>query len=193
MHNYTLKLNKNSLILNIYSILRVVNTQVSLFWVTIKFMTIQSKSLLDTLRLLLTKGSGAHTQEDIKQGLEQAGFEVNQSKISRLLRKLSAIKAIDETTGKAVYRLSFEPSPPSSQASLNNLVIDVVRNEQLIVIRTSPGAASLIARMLDHDQESLNILGSVAGDDTILVIPSSLKLIDQSFKAIKDKLYGVMA
>ena len=144
--------------------------------------------LTDTLRNLLAEGGSTHTQAELMESLLEAGFSVNQSKISRLLRKIGATKTVNQT-GLAVYRLPWEPGPPSTQAALSHLVIEIVRNENLVLVRTSPGGAAVIARLIDHTAEELNVLGSVAGDDTVLVVPRSIKTIQDTFEAIKAKLF----
>jgi transcriptional regulator of arginine metabolism len=146
----------------------------------------KSSKMLESLKKLLVEGSTS-TQEDIKQHLTKLGFEVNQAKISRLLRKIGAIKTSNEY-GQIVYCLPKEPAPPSAKSLLTNLVIDIERNETLIVIHTSPGSASLFGRVIDHNLVKLNVLGTVAGDDTIIVIPRSVKQIEQTFLNIKELL-----
>lgn len=142
--------------------------------------------LLEELKKLLLEGS-ASTQEDIKRHLTQLGFEVNQAKISRLLRKIGAIKISNEH-GQIVYSLPKEPAPPQAKSLLANLVIDIKNNETVIVIHTSPGSASLFARLIDHNLSKLNVLGTVAGDDTILVIPKNIKNIGQTLIEVKNLL-----
>lgn len=139
-------------------------------------------NLLNTLRDLLSH-EAVNTQEDIKLALARHGIEANQSKISRALYKIGAVKT-KNAQGDVIYQLPKEPAPPTSTA-LANLVIDIVYNEIMIILHTSPGSASLIARALDHQQEQLNILGTVAGDDTIIVIPQSIKQIKKTLAAIK--------
>ncbi len=143
----------------------------------------QDQPLIESLRNLLVKGI-AHTQEDLKVHLQEQGFEVNQSKISRLLRKVGAIKTIG-SEGEVVYQLPWEAEPPSKETTINHLVIDIQKNETLIVVRTSPGSASLIARVLDYNAEKLGSLGSVAGDDTIFIVPKSVETIEDTLKAVK--------
>ena len=61
------------------------------------------KDLLNTLRDLLAEKT-VGTQEEIRGALHRRGFEVNQSKISRTLRKIGAIKTVDEN-GQTTYSL----------------------------------------------------------------------------------------
>ena len=128
--------------------------------------------------------STASTQDEIKQALEQQGFQLNQSKISRLLRKLGAIKITNEQN-QIVYSLPREPAPPSAKKILSHLIISIKKSETLIVIHTNPGSASLIGRLLDHHCEELEILGTVAGDDTIFIAPTSTKKLSNILSAIK--------
>ncbi len=125
---------------------------------------------LEALRSILAK-KGAGTQEELREELEKQGFDVNQSTISRNLRRLGAVKSFSPT-GEAFYKLAEKTSPPPVGASLGDLVVGINSNEFLIVIHTTSGSASLIAELLDNFGEE-KILGTVAGDNTIFVaIPS---------------------
>lgn len=143
--------------------------------------------LLDDLRQLLLEGKVTR-QEDICIALQASGHHVNQSKISRLIHKLNAIKSKNEL-GQVVYRLAREPAPPTTSSQLSSLVIDVVANETTIIVNTSPGAAQLVARVLDYNKSTIQILGTIAGDDSIFVAPLSIKAIDNTLKQIKKLLF----
>lgn len=132
-----------------------------------------SEPLIDALKTLLL-GRKTSTQEDICVELTNLGYEINQSKASRLLRKVGAIKVVDES-GQTVYSLAKEPAPPSMNTPIRDLIIDIVANETLVIIFTSPGTASMVARVLDYNQIKTEILGTIAGDDTIFVAPKSIK------------------
>ncbi len=142
--------------------------------------------LLDDLRQLLVEGK-VTTQDDICIALQSKGHQVNQSKISRLIHKLNAIKSKNEQ-GQIVYRVAREPAPPTNSSQLSSLIIEVLANETTIVVNTSPGAAQLVARVLDYNKNSLQILGSIAGDDSIFVAPLSIKAIDEPIRLIKKLL-----
>ena len=144
-------------------------------------------SLSEDLRTLLLEGKVA-TQEDICAALEKKGHAVNQSKVSRLLRKIGAIKSNNEL-GQIVYRLPWEPAPPTPSSQLSSLIIDVVANETTIIVNTSPGAAQLIARILDYHKNIIQILGTIAGDDAVFVAPKSIKTIKSSVKEISKLLF----
>lgn len=136
-------------------------------------MSSQSVSLVKALKELLMDRN-ATTQDGICEALEKQGYEINQSKVSRLLRKVGAIKVVN-TQGEVVYSLPREPAPPSMDTVLKDLIVDVVANEVMVVIFTSPGSASVVARVLDYHQTTTEILAAVAGDDTIFVVPRSIR------------------
>jgi transcriptional regulator of arginine metabolism len=148
--------------------------------------TKNENSLNDALRALLM-GRKASTQENICAALEKLGYEINQSKASRLLRKVGAIKVVN-VHGQTVYSLPREPAPPSMSTSLRSLILDIVANETLVVVYTSPGSASMVARVLDYNQISTEILGTIAGDDTIFIAPKSIKEIGRLTDEIKSLL-----
>ena len=127
------------------------------------------------------------TQDDLVQELGELGYEITQSTISRDLRKLGAVKAIDSDS-RTVYRLPEDvPASPVAAKALADLVTDMATNGQLIVIHTTPGSASLVARHLDTIRLD-SILGTLAGDDCIFVAPSSTKDVKATMKAIHDSL-----
>jgi transcriptional regulator of arginine metabolism len=146
-----------------------------------------SDSLVEDLRLLLLEGK-VTKQDDICAELQAKGHQVNQSKISRLIRKLNAIKSKNEL-GQIVYRLGREPAPPTSSSQLSELIIEVIANETIIIVNTSPGAAQLVARVLDYHKSQMQILGTIAGDDSIFIAPKSIKTIHDTLQEIKNLLF----
>ncbi|MBA3535838.1 MAG: ArgR family transcriptional regulator [Tatlockia sp.] len=144
-------------------------------------------NLVDDLRLLLLEGK-VTKQDDICAELQAKGHQVNQSKISRLIRKLNAIKSKNEL-GQIVYRLGREPAPPTTSSQLSELIIEVIANETIIIVNTSPGAAQLVARVLDYHKSQMQILGTIAGDDSIFIAPKSIKTINDTLHEIKNLLF----
>jgi transcriptional regulator of arginine metabolism len=142
---------------------------------------------LDEALEVLLRGRKASTQEEICAALVKMGYEINQSKASRLLRKIGAIKVVNER-GQIIYSLPREPAPPTMNTPMRNLILNIVANEFLVVIFTSPGSASMVARVLDYNQITTEILGTIAGDDTIFVAPKSVKNIQKLTNEIKSLL-----
>ena len=129
-------------------------------------------SLSEAFKALL-KEEKFGSQSEIVAALQEMGFEnINQSKVSRMLSKFGAVRTRN-TKMEMVYQLPAELCVPATSSPLKNLVTDIDHNELLIVVKTSPGAAQLIARLLDSVGKSEGILGTIAGDDTIFITPTS--------------------
>ena len=120
------------------------------------------------LRQLLLSGNGGSTQQQLVADLELRGIATTQSTISRDLKLLGAQRRVRDD-GSFVYRLE--------SASRTNfpagMVLTVDHNENVIVIRTRVGRAPAVGLELD-DLRHPDILGTIAGDDTVMVIPRSV-------------------
>ncbi|MEO5618122.1 MAG: hypothetical protein ABIS67_10155 [Candidatus Eisenbacteria bacterium] len=124
---------------------------------------------------VLTRLIGGHrfsSQEELAAALGSAGFVVTQGTLSRDLRSLGAGKRPD-AHGKPVYEL---PGPAAETLDRNRQLIDLksfvneIRVAQnLMVVRTPPGHAHGVGRAIDMANFE-GVLGTVAGDDTILVV-----------------------
>ncbi len=135
---------------------------------------------------LLLKEERFGSQGEIVSALQSAGFEnINQSKVSRMLSKFGAVRTRNAKQ-EMVYCLPAEFGVPTANAQLRNLVLDVDHNGSMIVVRSSPGAAQLIARLLDSMGKSEGILGTIAGDDTIFIAPTDTKQLDTMISMIKE-------
>lgn len=149
----------------------------------------ESNQRLSALRKLLALGKSS-TQDELVNSLRQQKFEATQSTISRDLRRLGAIKATD-TSGRTVYRLPEDAAIQSpivvGAGGLSTLITNIEHNGVMIIIHTSVGSASLIARHLDQTKPG-GILGTIAGDDTIFVAPKTVKKIGDTLKAIVQAL-----
>jgi transcriptional regulator of arginine metabolism len=122
------------------------------------------------------------SQPELAKLLLESGVEVTQATLSRDLDELGALKLRAED-GSLVYalpgegggrirltRLGTGESPDARLSRLaEELLVSAEASANLVIVRTPPGAAQFLASAIDHaDWES--ILGTVAGDDTILVI-----------------------
>jgi transcriptional regulator of arginine metabolism len=132
-------------------------------------MNRDAKARLDALRKILLDGE-LSTQEELREKLEKLDFATTQSTVSRDLRKLGALKGVD-AEGQTVYRLPEEIEVPMA-TTVADLVRSIETNGFIIVIRTAVGSAPLVARHLDRISPG-EILGTIAGDDTIFVAPAS--------------------
>ncbi|SQI43455.1 Arginine repressor [Leminorella richardii] len=145
----------------------------------------KQEDLIKAFKSLL-KEEKLSSQSEIVQALHDEGFEnINQSKVSRMLTKFGAVR-IRNAKMEMVYCLPTELGVPTATSPLKNLVLDVDYNDALVVIHTSPGAAQLLARLLDSMGKSEGILGTIAGDDTIFTTPARGFSVKQLYEAILD-------
>jgi transcriptional regulator of arginine metabolism len=118
-------------------------------------------------RLLRARRIG--TQEELLEALAREGFKATQATLSRDLTRLGA-RRVSRPDG-AFYEVDG-PSAASAFAALRGLVVAVDANDSLVVVRTAAGAASAVARAVD-DARLAEVLGTIAGDDTIFVAPAA--------------------
>ena len=114
------------------------------------------------------------SQEELQAELERQGIQMTQATLSRDIKEMKMAKVAD-TEGKyfyalpdsAAYRHTAYHSP--SQVLMNNGFVSLHFSGNLAVMRTRPGYASRIAYDIDN-RECPAILGTIAGDDTIMLV-----------------------
>jgi transcriptional regulator of arginine metabolism len=148
-----------------------------------------SRSRRLTLLAQLLGGRRFGSQEELARALGREGVHVTQATLSRDLRSLGVGKRPD-AEGRAAYEL---PGPASETLDrerqlldLRSFVNEVRVAQNLVVVRTPPGHANGVARAIDLANIE-NIVGSVAGDDTVLVVMADLP----AAKRLKRHLDGV--
>lgn len=116
------------------------------------------------------------TQDELIECLRQEGFHVTQATVSRDIRELDIIK-ISTDSGRYKYTASFVPESNVKLSgtfggSLSGGVISSINCAgNIIVIKTSPGMSGAVAVAVDSMSDP-EILGCVAGDDTIIAVVS---------------------
>lgn len=139
---------------------------------------------LDKAFKVLLKEEKYGSQSEILEALEKKGFaNISQSKVSRMLTRFGAIRTRNSKM-EMVYCLPQEYGIPTASSDVKSLVLDVNHNEYMVVIHTTPGAAQLIARMLDSIRKAEGILGTIAGDDTIFVTPRLEVKVEELYDSI---------
>ena len=124
----------------------------------------------------ITQGS-IHSQLEIVDRLKNSGFDVTQATVSRDLEDIGAVRGRD-SQGDPNYRINQESiDEPLSKLSrlIGDLLVDVKSSGNLTVLRTPPGGAQLLASALDRASRAgtvPQIIGTIAGDDTVLVVSS---------------------
>lgn len=128
------------------------------------------------------------TQENLIERLSEVGITVTQTTISRDIRELKLVKGM---TGKGTYKyivpgVKRENNAPVLNSALTEAVIKIEAARNIVVMKTFPGMANALAVCVDTLEIS-NIVGSVAGDDTILLVIKD----DEGAKATEEKLKNV--
>ncbi len=118
------------------------------------------------------------TQEELCQILKDSGYDVTQATVSRDVKELQLIKIPDS---QGYYYALPDNSPIlNSHERMRRLfkdsVISIDYSENIVVIKTLPGAAQSIASLIDS-AELENVLGTVAGDDTIFIVVKPLNAV----------------
>ncbi len=125
------------------------------------------KERLDTICRII-RAKAIHNQEELLNELAANGFPITQATLSRDIKQLQVAK-VHDGDGDYVYRLPEEPAGEQArQDSQRKMNIEFSGN--LAVVKTRPGYAMGIASDIDSHAPN-EILATIAGDDTILVIP----------------------
>ena len=131
------------------------------------------------------------SQAELAAALDAGGMTVTQATLSRDLDELGAVKLRSPDGGLPIYVVPQDDSPlPGPRAGdeppqrltrlLGELLVSAEASGNLVVLRTPSGAANFLASALDRARLP-EVLGTVAGDDTILVVsrsPSGAALAD---------------
>lgn len=111
------------------------------------------------------------TQEELRDLLFERKFDVTQATLSRDLARLGA-RRVTLTDGGSVYELpEAQMAAPSEVEALAPQIVGIDHNDSLVVVLTPPGAAPAVGVVLDRARLP-DVLGTIAGDDTIFIAPS---------------------
>ena len=129
------------------------------------------------------------SQPQLRELLKKKGIKATQATVSRDLEDLGAVK-VRTTAGETTYAIpEFEPdrlSPPDQlKRVLAEWVADVQFNEPIVVVRTPPACAHVVASALDRSRLQ-GLLGTVAGDDTMMCVASAKHTAKQLAKDIRE-------
>ena len=120
------------------------------------------------------------SQAELAAALDDEGFEVTQATLSRDLEELGAVKLRTPDGGLPSYVVPEDGAPLTSRTTkdappqrlarlIDELLVSAEASANLVVLRTPPGAAHFLASAVDRAALP-DVLGTIAGDDTILVV-----------------------
>jgi len=124
-------------------------------------------------------------QEDLRLLLRRRGFRVTQATLSRDMKELGVARVV--SGGKTVYAIQPAGESRRLRPIVGAEVLSIEANECVVVVRTVPGAAGTVGEFIDV-QNNEAILGTVAGDNTLMVIPRSTRNIKQVTDTLKHTL-----
>ena len=128
------------------------------------------------------------SQEELVKILADDGIEVTQATLSRDFAELGVIKTL---AGDGIrYTLNVEEAGKQVQKLIAFEILAVENNESLVVVRTLAGRAQGVAHYIDRMNSPL-VLGTIAGDDTILLIPAKVNLLPDVVALVNDMMSAV--
>jgi transcriptional regulator of arginine metabolism len=141
--------------------------------------TARHKAILD----LLDEGP-VQSQDSLQQRLERKGIEVGQATLSRDIHELKLVK------GAEGYRRSDESYGaegvlPSVMHLARQFVVEIRQAQNLLVVKTTVGSAQPVAAALDASHWT-EVVGTIAGDDTVLVIATDKKQAQALARRIRE-------
>ena len=133
--------------------------------------------------LNLLRSNPQVTQEELRRKLARHGIQVTQATVSRDLEEMGLVKT------RSGYRLPETGEPPAPvqptlEVILKEFLREVSQASNLVVLKTYPGNAHSVAAVLDA-QDWAEIVGTVAGDDTVFVATPSAREAAQMRKKIR--------
>jgi transcriptional regulator of arginine metabolism len=145
-----------------------------------------SKAARQKAILELVHRGPIESQEELQGFLAKRGFEAGQATLSRDIRELGLIKTPEGySAGRGV--VVAEPVLPSVSRLVREFVVDVRLAQNLIVLKTSVGSAQPVAAAVDAEDWP-EVVGTLAGDDTILVISPDNRTAQQLVRRIQGML-----
>ena len=131
-------------------------------------------SRLDAIKIIISKNE-IGSQEELLQALSKEGFSLTQATLSRDLKQLKVAKAASMNgnydyglPNNTMYKRMTDPKHDNDNL-IHNGFISIVFSSNIAVIKTRPGYASSLAYDIDNKNFD-EILGTIAGDDTILLV-----------------------
>lgn len=121
------------------------------------------------------------TQEELAEALRKNDIDVTQATVSRDIKELMLIKV---PTGDGRYRYAFPPdhnmifSQSRMERTFQDALVSIDHSENIIVLKTLPGTAQAVAYTIDYVKWP-EILGTVAGDDTIFVVVKPIDSVER--------------
>ena len=127
------------------------------------------------------------TQEGLIDKLTEYGFNSTQTTVSRDLKELRIVKG---PTGRGTYKYVApgqhrQSNAPAHNSAFTDAVIKIDSAMNIVVLKTHPGMANAIAVCIESLGIS-DVVGSVAGDDTLLIVMRSVEKAEETLAQLKE-------
>jgi len=140
--------------------------------------------------LKLLSGQPVANQDELRRRLHHLGMRVTQATLSRDLRELHLVKT---TAGYRPLSAVAEEAPPAAAPvpalarTLKQFLLDIRPAQNMLVLKTPPGGAQALAAAVDGEKWK-GVAGTLAGDDTVLMICSSRGAANAIHKRLEEML-----
>ena len=121
--------------------------------------------------LKLLSGQPVASQDELRRRLGHLGVRVTQATLSRDLRELRLVKTVEGYRRLAMAAKEASPLPPLERA-IKDFLLDIRQAQNMLVLKTPPGGAQPLAAAVDGEHWK-ELAGTLAGDDTVLIITTS--------------------
>lgn len=134
--------------------------------------------------------SKIETQEDLAAALRSEGIEVTQATVSRDIKELMLVK-VPDANGHYHYAYPKEHNmlltPGRLERTFQDSIVSIKATDNMVVVRTLPGTAQAVAYAIDY-MKWPEILGTIAGDDTVFVALGGKESIAVFMNRFKDHI-----
>ena len=122
--------------------------------------------------LKIVAGQAVANQDELRRQLVHLGMRVTQATLSRDLRELKLVKTADGYRALVAPRTEEASPLPTLGRALKEFLLDIRPAQNMLVLKTPPGGAQPLAAAVDAEHWK-EIAGTLAGDDTVLLIGTS--------------------
>jgi transcriptional regulator of arginine metabolism len=133
--------------------------------------------------IVATKQIGS--QDGLRRELKKRGCVVTQATLSRDMKELGVSRIVSASGGH--YAMQATGEVQALRPLVNAEILSIDANESMIVVHTLPGCANTVGEFIDV-QRHPHVIGTVAGDNTLLIIPGSQRKTKQVLQFLKNKL-----
>lgn len=133
----------------------------------------------------IIQANDVYNQSQLAKLLSKKNILVTQATLSRDLSEIGVVRV--PTSKGLIYKINTEDSEIAFEKRIAEEVLSIEYNENVVLLKTYAGRAQGVALFLDR-QKMPEILGTVAGDDTIIVVPKTIKKIKLTVEKLKTNL-----